>query len=454
MKPDSLRALLKEQLIPAFDAELRGLHAIDKYMRNQQDTARLPRRVGAEHRNLAKISKSPWLRLVVNSTVQMLDAEGVFSSEGDLKEMWKPWERNRFQSRQIALYRDAISFGTGYVTGLPGELGSEHVAALRPYSPLEMFAVYADPSEDEWPMYGLRAIPQPNDTTHYRILDEKYVHFLSKDKKSVEFIESREHNIGFCPIVRYSPRLDLMGRADGDVEPHMTIADRLDKTEYDRLLAQHYNSWKVKTATNLDDDVSDEAEEKIRMKLSHEDILIGTGETQFGTLPETPLGDLNEAKESHVETLAAISQTPTTALSGKMVNVSADGLAESKASAYAKRNEFQTTLGGSHLQMLRLAAHIENRPSDAIDYTAKISWADTETRTLNQAIDGLGKAATMLGVPPELLWSFIPGVSQPQADAWKRYAQENPSLLSQRDVDAFMRHDEPTYPEVQGGENS
>lgn len=441
MKQQDAIAVVKEQLLPAFQSERHELLKIDQYLRNEQPTAKLPRRASREHKYLAEIARTPWLRLVVNSAVQMLHAEAVYSTERDVRQMWAPFTRNGMVAKQTPLYRDAIGFGTAYVTALPGQFREQkNVAKLRPYSPLEMFAVYADPAEDEWPMFAVRVIPQPRDTFHYRLLDEESVYYLSDGPDGVQYLERREHGLGVCPVIRYSPRLDLMGRADGDVGPFRTTADRLDKTEYDRLLAQHYNSWRVKTATKLDDNISDEESEKIRMQLSHEDILLGSNETEFSTLDQTSLSDFDQAKESHVETLAAISQTPTTALSGKMINVSADGLAEAKANAYAKRNEFQVTLGGSHIQTLRLAAQIENRPEDAADYTATISWDDTETRTLNQAVDALGKAATMLGVPPELLWEFIPGVSKTKSDYWKKYAQEHP----QDALDPYGRHDVPT----------
>lgn len=450
MKRKDVLDLVHESLMPALSKERDRVRDFDKYLRNRQSTAHLPRRAGREHRYLADISRTPWLRLVVNSAVQMLYAESVFSAERDVKDMWKPWERNQFQSRQIPLYRDAIAFGDAYVSALPGDTG----AVLRPYSPMEMMAFYGDPVEDEWPIWALRATPSPDGKSELvRVIDEEKVYFVSHTASQTEFVDEKIHGVGVCPVVRYSPRMDLMGRSEGDVEPYISVAKRLDKTEYDRLLAQHYNSWRIKTATKLDADISDEDAERIRMKLSHEDILVGTGETEFGTLDVTPLADLNLSKESHVETLAATSQTSTTALSGKMVNVSADGLAESKASAYAKRDEFQATLGGSHVKVLRLAAQVEGRTDDAGDYSLEVSWADTETRTLNQAVDALGKASVMLGVPPELLWELIPGISQTKADAWKHYAEENPPLGLTRDVEAYLRQSAPTY-EATGGDDA
>ncbi len=46
---------------------------------------------------------------------------------------------------------------------------------------------------------------------------------------------------------------------------------------------------------------------------------------------------------------------------------------------------------------------------------------------MSQAVDALGKAATMLGVPPEALWAKIPGVTRDEVDAWREMAQANDS---------------------------
>src|SRR5690606_36438852 len=105
----------------------------------------------------------------------------------------------------------------------------------------------------------------------------------------------------------------------------------------------------------------------------------------------------------------------------------AEGLAEARAALYAKRDQRQVAFGASHTQLLRVAAHVEGRAEDAQDFTLRGKWADTETRTMQAAVDALGKAAQMLGVPPELLWDLIPGVDLAQAESWRRYAQEHPS---------------------------
>jgi hypothetical protein len=48
-----------------------------------------------------------------------------------------------------------------------------------------------------------------------------------------------------------------------------------------------------------------------------------------------------------------------------------------------------------------------------------------ESRSLAQAADALGKLATMLNVPVELLWEKIPGFTQQDVEDAKALLEEN-----------------------------
>lgn len=423
---EAIRELAQERLIPLFDAEKSRLDRIDRWYQWNPEPVRLPRGAEPELKYLADLSRTPYLNLVVTTVAQTLYLERLYSARlapDQVGAIWAPWDNNGMHGKQIPLHRAALAYGQAYTLILPGDTG----ARITAHSPRESIAVYGDVVEDDFPQYFMRVIPQRNGRL-FRIVDDEAVHFLSVEAGTdrAQYIEPRHHGLGYVPAVRYANQMDLEGRAPGEVEPFIPVAARINKTDHDRLLAQHFTSWTVRTATGLERPATDEDGRKQKMMLRHSDILTGEEGVEFGTLPGTPLEQFKNVRDGDVESLAATSQTPLTAFA-KLINVSAEGLVEARASLYAKRDERQATFGQSHMQTLRTAAAVEGRDEDAQDFTLRAKWADTEIRTMQSAVDALGKAAQMLGVPAELLWDHIPNVDLVEAEAWRRYAADHPS---------------------------
>ncbi|MFF1540486.1 phage portal protein [Microbacterium sp. NPDC058269] len=425
MKRSDVLELANDVLIPGWQEQRRRLDLIDKWHRWEPDALRdkIPNYATSEHRNLAKISETPFLSLVVTTVAQQLVAEAFRSARSvDTERISEPWLRNRMHSRQRAVYRAALSYGYAYVTAMPGDTG----AVLQGRSPRDLYAVYGDVVEDEYPMYYLLA-----KGSHKYVVDEEAVYILGDDNGRLEFIEVRRHNAGVAPAVRYSNQIDLEGRTPGEVEPYVQVAERINKTTYDRMLVQHFNSWKVRTATGLDMPNDPEERERVKLLLRQGDILTGEDGVTFGTLDETSPDGLIKATDEDVKILAVVTQTPVHALTGDLVNLSADAIAESRAMADLKVNERKVGFGDSNEQVLRLSAHIEGRREDAADFSIRTDWADLQSRSMNQAADALGKMATMLKIPVELLWDRIPTVTPEIAKAWLAYKKANPSAEEQ-----------------------
>lgn len=419
--------LIHDVLDPTYTQNQANLHRIDCWYHWSPEKIQVPPKADKEHRDLRDLSETPWLSLVVTTAAQLLHAEVVRTSSGRKTDaLWAPWQRNRMASRQHAIHRAALAYGQSFASVLPGDTG----AVIRGISPRDIAAVYQDPAEDEYPMYTLRKSTS-NGKTLYRVLDDEAEYFYSDEKGKIEYIEHRIHGVGVTPVVRYSNMMDLEGRTPGEVEPFIPVAKRINKTSYDRLLIQHFNSWQVRTATGMQQP-GDEAEgERLKLLLRQNDILTGEEGVQFGTLPATPLDGIIHAWESDIEALAAVTQTPSHNLTGKMINLSAEALAAAESMLERKAGERKTFFGDSHCQVLRLASHIEGREEDAADFTISMQWADLESRSMAQAADALGKIATMLKVPVEKLWDRIPGVTAEVAKEWQDYAASNPSAEQQ-----------------------
>lgn len=416
--------LAHDVLIPGYSLERARLDLIDNWWRWTPEPIKMPAQATAEARELANLRETPWMRLLVTMLGQQLEAEGVRSSNAPDRQdwIWSAWQRNRMASRQRALHRAALAYGYSYATVMPGDSG----AVIRGRSPRNLYAVYQDSVVDEYPAYYVLV-----DENRYTVVDEEAVYSLVEEDGRLQYVEHHIHDIGVAPAVRYSNEIDLEGRTSGEIEPMIVPAKRIDKTMHDRLLIQHHASFRVITATGLTRPANEEEARQQKVRIAHDAVLAGEQDVQYGTLPASPLDGIASALRLDLEWFAAASQTPAHAYTGDLINLSADALEESRAAYEAKGRDRKIGFGDSHEQVLRLAAHIENRPEDAQDFSLSISWADHGARSLSQSADALGKVATMLGVPPEKLWDRIPGVTPDQAAEWLQYTKENPNAEAQ-----------------------
>lgn len=433
MKPHDVEELVTEQILPKWRGSLETLDLIDGWLNPRRDRKKFPLsyRANYEHRALQELSEAPWGAIVVSTVAQTIDLESIYTEQASdpaVARLWAPWKRNRMDRVQVRLNRGSIAFGEAYNRVTRGDDGK---ALVNARSARDAFVVYRDSRDDDAkPLYALEKVGQwdmsnPLDSGLLTLWDEDgTVYTLGYEGGDVTYISDTGFDYGMVPFVRYAPQLDLEGVSRGEIAPLVPLLGRVEKTAYDRLLLQHKSSWKVRTATGLDrSNMTDDEWNQQKMKLSHDDILTGEEGVEFSTLDETSVEPMIKAHEADIDVLSAVSQTPITAL-GKFINVSADAIAEARASLYAKRDEYRKMIGISHLDTLRFAAHIEGRSDDAANFDVYCGWTDTEVRTMSAAADALGKVATMLDVPPEELWPMLPFVNYTMAEKWKSAAQK------------------------------
>ena len=423
--------LVYDKLMPLQSSETERAKKIDAALKGAPDPLRKTQSRDVEKATLRELSHTSLLQLIVEYTAQQLVVEGVSSGTQDTKAIFRPFEQNGLPSKQGALHRAVLSYGLAYGLTLPGRpnLWGPQVPFMRGFSPKNFGAIYADPVDDEFPMWAWRVISQGQGNQHWRVYDDEVEHFLSVEGGTVRYLEGRKHGMGVCPVVRFGNAPDLDENVTGEPDKYRVDAARHDKTVYDRLSIQHYNSWRIRTATKLDSTgLTPSERERIKMKLAHDDILIGEGDTEFGTLDETNLAPMVAAQESDRDLLAAVSQTPVWAFNGgSMVNLSADALVEAKSGNRQKVWDIQRGLNRPYCNWLRLASRAEGREKDAWNFDLIINWADIGSQSLAAAADALGKVAVQLGVPVQMLWEMIPGVSHQTVARWKDEAENHPT---------------------------
>lgn len=423
------RALIKylnTELFPAFDHERHRIRKLEAWGNGRQPEVR-PLKRNTERAILQRLARTPWIPLMVSTFAQQMVVDG-YRREGDLEnqEAWKTWEFNDMKSQQLSINRATMIAGYSYlrVTDGIGPDGAP-MAVMRGVSPARCFALYEDPFGDEYPDYVLE---KRFDGNYRWWFDGIGYHTLSFDGSKFKLLETKQHDYGVNPFVRYVNQIDLEGRTWGEVEPVIDLAARIDKTAFDRLLVQHFNSFKVRWATGLEQPDTEEEVQQDKIRIANEDILIASDvQAKFGTLDETSMGGFIEAYKNDLEAFTAVTQLPPNLIS-QVVNVAADALDGARRQTYQKLFEKQTIMGARHAQALRLAAHMEGREDDANDFSARIHWQDVEVRSLGQFADAWGKIVAQLGVPKWATWNKIPGIDQSEVMEWKQHWDDSDPL--------------------------
>ncbi|MEV4672177.1 phage portal protein [Actinomadura sp. NPDC049382] len=411
-----------KELLEYRQAERGRLERIRDYLRNDPDwrPSWLPSSAPSEVHQLARISRVRLLPFVVNARSHAMYVDGFRTPRSaDDVPAWDVWQRNRFDARQIGVHRSALAYGAAYATVLPGE----PVPVMRGASARHMTALYGD--DDDWPRFALE-----KRKSGWRLFDEEAVYVFdgAADGEALRFLGYKLHGAqmdgeAVCPVVRYRDTDDLDDPVSGIVEPLMDLQDQIDVTTFALLVAQQYGAFRQRYILGW---ATESEEEKLKASAAK----LWTFEdpdVKVGEFNQTDLKGYIDSREATLRHLATVSATPAHELLGQLANLSAEALAAAEAGYRRAVTENQTVLGESHEQALNLVASYMNM---APDPSASVRWRDTESRSLAQTVDALGKLTQMLGVPPQELWERVPGVTDPELERWKAAAAQGDAFAN------------------------
>lgn len=389
------------------------------------------REVTEEYENLRSLAPNAFGNLLITTYSQLAVLEGI-SKPGVIGTLpaWETFRRNRWTSRSSAIHRGALGQAVAYGVVLPGEdpLTGSKMSKMLGKSAERMAAFYQN-DDDEWPILAIEAEPVHiknvgdlvitgpglRNGWAVQVWDAYVIHRLrckgdGTEEKDWEYIDHVEHGTPVPPVARCANRLDLDGNAVGEIEPVLPILRRIDQDTFDRLINQRFGAWQVRYIAGMakPEKKSEAAAQAIRLRV--EDLLVSTNhETKFGTLPAGDIGNQISATDADLRLLSAITQLPPHHLLGLSSNLQAEALAAATEGMQRRSREFRGNAGEFHEQMARLVAMAEGDYVTAAAWDLRVRWADTESASMSQAVDALGKAAQMLGVPFEMLWERFPG---------------------------------------------
>lgn len=427
-----------EQMLGTISTDREAHLANQAYLNGIHTLPKIPTFATAEIIELRRRAVLNLIGLLVSIPAQVSFVDG-FRREGEpFPKEWSAWLRNNMAAKQTSIYRAALTYGAAYVAMEELGKGKPKYALL---STKDTVAYYTDPVNDQYPVYALTIRSHPRDEkTPGRIVyydAEQIVHYNYGKDGVFTIAENgvQPHKLGHCPVVRYVCNLDDEGTVRGVIEPAVPVQDRVNQTAFDLLVTQTFSSFKVRYAAGLvgepvlNEDGTFKLDADGRQMYKPIPVsqarMLTTDDPQakFGTLDETPLDGFISALEASIKQFAVIGQLPPHSLLGNMSNLSAETLVAAMAQTMRFAHVLKTTWGASHQSLLRLTAiDMQLGEKAEEDYTSEVRWRDMSDNTLAGVIDGLGKAATMLGIPGRALWGRVPGATTQEVKEWEALA--------------------------------
>lgn len=403
---------------------------------------------------LARKSQTNMLPLVLDVYSQSMKVDNYFAGDGQtVAPAWQWWQRNGMDARQTGIIRAALRDGVSYATVLPsmtpGPAAAQPSGAfIRGKSARQMTALYGEPLEwdprkggpvdDDWPIMAIE-VRGPM----IRLYDEEKVHFVGtkiqpqttlgwKDPtywsvNNFEYIEGRSHGVGVCPVVRFRDRmlLDDEDETWGIIEPLIAIQDRLNETTWEMLVAQYFTAFVQRYVMGW----MPKSEQEALRQVASDTWFFGSSEVKVGQFEAADLKGYLEARAAAIRDLASIGQVPPQNLGVDGIsNISEATLAGLEAGKDRKSSEIETALGESFEQVMRTCSHITGDEGSARDFASEVKWRDATARSFAQTVDGLGKLATMLNIPYQVLWEDIPGWTREKVQRAQKAAAESDPL--------------------------
>ena len=395
-----------------------------RYLAGDADLPYMPRKVKPEYLELAKKSRTNWLRLVPEEYTKALAVDGYrLAKDTDNIAAWDFWQLNGLDARQTIAHRGALEYGTSYVLVLPGTSFSKPV--IKPLDPLRSAAWYAD-EDDDYPEVGLIYLDRFKDgqTRRQRValVNDKHVVHYSRPVEGgdMRHEKTEPHNLRVTPLVRFRERLG--GESLGLVRAFKGNQDRINDVQFSIGMALQFAMYRQRWATGLAIPEDDEGNPVEPFDAAVDRLWVSDDpNAKFGDFAQTEIGGHQAEYKAQVATLAAAAQIDAHLFTGNMTNVTGEALLARRHKTNRKIAEYQLLFGEAWELVFTLAARAAGQPEP--DAGAEVRWRDTSGEVVAGKVDALGKMAQMLGIPQEALWEEVPGVTDSQLKRWRELAK-------------------------------
>jgi hypothetical protein len=351
-----------------------------------------------------------WCPLIVSSSAERLNVQGFrFGGQATAdKDAWSIWQENGLDAESGMAHTEAIKLGEAYWLlqppaepgGMP-QITAEHpqqmIVATAPANRRQRLAALKKWIGEDEHAYATLYLP---DVVHKFRSQEKARAYHPNQWVRRPGDPGQANPLGEVPVVplRNDPSMLAGGRSD--LQPAIPIVDAINKMAIDMIVASEYAAYRQRVMTGVEQP-KDASGKPLPIELGVTRLFtVEAADAKVYDLNASDLGNYVGAIEMFVSHLAAQTRTPPHYLIGKIVNASGDALKAAEAGLTSKCRDKMVTFGEGHEEIMRLALKSQGRD---VAGDAETIWADPESRSFGELVDGLTKLAT-IGVPHKALW--------------------------------------------------
>jgi hypothetical protein len=415
----------------------------DDYHAGHQQHPYTPAWADPEVSEINARSVTNMMQLAVRIPSQMTFMDSCVRGKNSAPQEWKVgYYDSGFHSKQKTLATAALKYGVCYV-------GVENLGLGKPrpkiYSTKNTTAIFTDPVNDTYPLYLVTILSQPRDKDNpgaaIYMDKEQVIHYTITEKDWVVDGKPIAHGLGVTPAVRFYADIDDEGRTFGIVESLIEFQDAINQAKRNLLMNNTYGAQKVRFASGVAGELERDANgQPIKdghgnfvhkpVELSSARLLSSPNDSaRLSSVDETPADGFIATMEELVREFAVAAQIPPHSLLGNLSNLSAETLVAALGQTLRFVFTLQTTWGESHRALLRLMALDLGEITIDEEYDVEPQWRDMSDRSFGAIVDGLGKMATMLGIPRKALWRWVPGVTGGEIELWEDGFEEEQQML-------------------------
>jgi hypothetical protein len=430
---------------------------LDAYYRGCPPMPQEPKRLTRKFRELVEMSRSNWMGLVVDVVNERLIVGSISSTSNAVqdKKAWQWWNANNMDGKSAQIHNAALRYGLCYVAAWPGVKDpiirgepptTTHVrynadtdeaqAAIRVWQDYHANSVNLDLTLPgyQFHLYARDAVLNEPALYDAAGLARKVITIDLTDVKW-EFREDvapvERNPMGVVPYVRMLTDPDLTGGYSSELSGLEPIQDRINKTNFDRLLAQSFQSFPRAWATGVETPIGPNGKPVEPFDAAVDRIWTFENENaKVGQLDPAELNGYIQANTSDIQALATQSRTPPHYLiSGMGMFPSGESVRATEYGLSRKVQARQQSYGDAWSDVLRLCGAAAGDKRLANDLGLNVVWKDVEARSESEIVDALIKMGT-LGVPWPALWQKW-GATPEEIAAWTKKLEEQSAVAAQ-----------------------